>query len=89
MNIALYEYLRARLVKYPEPEITDALQDAFLPRMERISGWTEEGVAQAIGIAPVDGKALAICHYLVFYDSFKRELPEWAALLDTHFFTEN
>lgn len=78
-NVALYEYAKIFLSKYPLVPAPPAVEWEAL---ERISGWSRQVVEMSIGIAGIDALPVALCLYHLFPEAFRRELVDMAEVFD-------
>lgn len=88
-NVALYLYSEVTLEKHPEIILPSNLCQAFLSKMNAISGWNDDSIKNALGLEDFNHKAVLLSHYYLFYDNFKQALPEWTQFMDNLFFSEN
>lgn len=79
-NVVLHEYVKAAFAKYGSPTV--ALDENAWDSFEKISGWNRQTIESAIGLAGIDPLPVAVCHYYLFADQFRKEMPELAKKLD-------
>ncbi len=78
-NVALYEYAKIFLSKYPLVPAPPAVEWEDL---ERISGWSRQVVETSIGIAGIEALPVALCLYHLFPEVFRKELVDMAEVFD-------
>ena len=81
-NVVLHEYVKAGLVKYGSLDMV--LDENIWTSFEKISGWSRQAIESSIGLAGIDALPVAICHYYLFEEKFRKEMPELAKTLDSY-----
>lgn len=74
-NIGMYEYAQALIASYPEQAYARP-EEVSWEILEKVSGFSEEKIRDTIGLPEIDLRALALCHYLNFPQTFQEHLPE-------------
>jgi len=69
-NVALHEYAKAFILKYPEAPWPDFSGDGVWEKLAAVSGMPREHVESVIGLAGVDALPVAIHHFIQFPDRF-------------------
>jgi hypothetical protein len=84
-NVGLHEYAKAFILTYPNEPYPAALAPDVWEKLQQASGLSREQVESAIGIAGVEPLPVAIHHYFVFPEPFRKIFPEQAAAFDQIF----
>ena len=74
-NIGLHEF--AKIYMYNHPDLDwEAMPMATWAQLEEVSGFSEAGIKEWIGIDDVEERPVSICHYFMFPEKMKKVLPE-------------
>lgn len=84
-NIGLHEYAKAFVLSYPAEPYPDLSADDTWEQLERLSGMTRAYVEAVIGLAGIEPLPVAIHHYFVFPEQFRKALPAVAGAFDLIF----
>ncbi|MFN0212956.1 MAG: zinc-dependent peptidase [Saprospiraceae bacterium] len=79
-NLAMHEYAKAFVLKYPEEAWPDFSDEEVWGKLEAISRMPRARVESVIGLAGVDALPVAIHHFFAFPDRFSTILPEQSLL---------
>lgn len=74
-NIGLHEYAKVFMICYPEHPYPVFDQDIW-SKLEQISGFSREFIAEWINLDNIDPLAVSISHFFVFPEKFRAVLPE-------------
>ncbi|MDO8368367.1 MAG: zinc-dependent peptidase [Saprospiraceae bacterium] len=75
-NVAMHEYAKAFVLKYPEEPWPAFAEEAVWDKLEAVSGMPRAHVESVIGLAGVDGLPVAIHHFFVFPGRFATVFPD-------------
>ena len=75
-NVALHEYAKAFVLKYPQAAWPDFSADLVWEKLEKASLMPRAHVESVIGLAGVDALPVAIHHAFVFPERFATAFPE-------------
>ena len=73
--LGLYEYARIYMRTYPQEKFPE-LNDSDWPVLERISGFSREGVESWINTPDISLSGIGIALYFSFPEQFEQEMPE-------------
>lgn len=75
-NVALHEYAKAFVMKYPQESWPDFSGEEVWGKLEQVSGMPRSYVESVIGLAGVDALPAAIHHFFNFPRSFNTHFPD-------------
>lgn len=75
-NVALHEYAKVFVLKYPQEPWPDFTEEDSWPKLEALSGMNRAHVESVIGLAGVDALPVAIHHFFSFPARFRAQFPE-------------
>lgn len=84
-NVGLHEYAKAFVLTYPNESYPVISASDIWEQLQLVSGLTREQVESLIGIAGVEPLPVAIHHYFVFPEQFRKIFPEKAVAFDQIF----
>lgn len=74
-NIGLHEFAKIFILAHPNldyPELDETMWD----ELERISGMSYDNIVEWIGLPDIEIEPVAITHFIVHNEKFRKELPE-------------
>ena len=81
-HVGLHEYAKAFLIDYPTENWPKFDPETAWPMLETLSGMSREHVENAVGLTGLEVLPVAIHHFFIFPDNFKKVFPaEYEQLL--------
>ncbi len=84
-NVALHEYARVYVLAYPKEQWPAFAEESIWEQLQEASGMPRAHVESVIGLAGAEVLPVAIHHYFMFPEAFKKVLPEVNGVLEEIF----
>ena len=85
-QVGLHEYAKAFLLAYPNEDWPEFNSETTWQMLSSLSGMSREHVENAVGLSGLDALPVAIHHFFVFPDYFKKAFPKEYEQLEKIFF---